>query len=128
MNNKFFYFVLTLFLVMLVGLLVSCDNVPNHRKGADGYYFEKESFTRTDFPVEIVLVKSSAEMSKLIATKKNVQGTIEPKNVAAFSTIRIHDPKCTIYMLDPKIQYEPEFIGHELVHCIYGVWHREPQS
>jgi hypothetical protein len=107
--------------------LVACDN-PGSSKGKDGYYFEKESFTRTEFPVEIVLVENAAAMAAEISKRKNLHGTVEPTKVAAFSVIRMNDPKCTIYMIDPKNKYEPEFIGHELVHCIYGVWHSEPQK
>lgn len=107
--------------------LVACDN-PGHQKGKDGYYFEKETFTRTEFPVEVVLVKDAAAITAAIKERNHIQGTVDPKNVAAFSVIRANDPKCTIYMVDPKNKYEPEFIGHEFVHCIYGVWHSEPQK
>ena len=108
-------------------VLVACDNT-SKQKGKDGYYFEKESFTRTEFPVEVILVKDAAAITAEIKKRNNIQGTVEPKNVAAFSIVRLNDPKCTIYMIDPKNKYEPEFIGHELVHCIYGVWHSEPQK
>ena len=107
--------------------LVACDNT-SKQKGKDGYYFEKETFTRTEFPVEVVLVKDAAAITAEIKKRNNIQGTVEPKNVAAFSVVRLNDPKCTIYMIDPKNKYEPEFIGHEFVHCIYGVWHSEPQK
>lgn len=127
MSNKLFWGVFGLFVLMVLALIASCSKSPRNT-GADGYYFEKETFQRNDFQVEVVLVQSAAEMQTLIMNKKNIQGTVEPKNVAAFSTIRLNDTKCTIYMIDPKVHYEPEFIGHELVHCIYGVWHREPQS
>lgn len=107
--------------------LVACDN-QSKQKGKDGYYFEKESFTRTEFPVEIVLVKNAAQMQAEVRKRNNLHGTVDASKVAAFSVIRMNDPKCTIYMIDPKNKYEPEFIGHELVHCIYGVWHSEPQK
>jgi hypothetical protein len=122
-----FYIIVAAEIAVLLGALVACDNV-SKPKGKDGYYFEQESFTRTEFPVEVVLVKDEAAIAAAIKEKNNVHGTIEPKNVAAFSIIRKSDPKCTIYMIDPKNKYEPEFIGHELVHCIYGVWHSEPQK
>lgn len=107
--------------------LVACDN-PGGKKGKDGYYFEKETFTRTEFPVEVVLVKDSAAIAEEIKKRNNLFGDVEPKKVAAFSIIRLNEPKCTIYMIDPKNKYEPEYIGHELVHCIYGAWHSEPQK
>jgi hypothetical protein len=31
---------------------------------------------------------------------------------------------CTMYILDPQVaRYEPEFIGHEFTHCVFGNWH-----
>ena len=124
--NKFFGVGVVVVATALFSL-VACDNT-SKQKGKDGYYFEKESFTRTEFPVEVILVKDAAAITAEIKKRNNIQGTVEPKNVAAFSIVRLNDPKCTIYMIDPKNKYEPEFIGHELVHCIYGVWHSEPQK
>ncbi len=122
--NKFLTVGVALVTTVLV-TLIACDN-PSSNKGKDGYYFEKESFTRTEFPVEVILLKDEAAITAAIKERSNIQGTIDPKNVAAFSVVRMSDPKCTIYMIDPKNKYEPEFIGHEFVHCIYGVWHSEP--
>lgn len=124
--NKFFG-IGAVVVVTTILTLVACDN-PSKQKGKDGYYFEKESFTRTEFPVEVVLLKDEAAIIAAIKERNNVHGTIDPKNVAAFSVVRMNDPKCTIYMIDPKNKYEPEYIGHEFVHCIYGVWHSEPQK
>ena len=115
------------FAVTLLVTLVACDNTYK-QKGKDGYYFEKETFTRTEFPVQVILVKDAAAITAAIKERNNIHGTIDAKNVAAFSIIRKNDTKCTIYMIDPKNKYEPEFIGHEFVHCIYGVWHSEPQK
>lgn len=125
-NNKVFYFLLVLFIFILLGTFASCSKTPN-RIGVDGYYFEEESFTHKEFAVEIVLVQSDDEMAKLFKEMKNVQGEVEAKNVAAFSSIR-SDGRCKIYMIDPKIRYVPQWYGHELVHCVYGVWHKEPQA
>lgn len=102
-----------------VGLL-SCDNV-SHVTGKDGYYFEKESMTRNSMQLNIVLVQSQKELeSKLSA----VGGSVESgREVAAFSVYSETTPLCTIYMIDPKVSYQPEWYGHELVHCIYGKWH-----
>lgn len=125
--NKFFGIGAAV-VVTAIMTLVACDNV-SKPKSKDGYYFEKESFTRTEFPVEVVLVKDAAAMEAEVKRRNNLHGSIESsRSVAAFSVIRMNDPKCTIYMIDPKNKYEPEYIGHEFVHCIYGVWHSEPQK
>lgn len=109
-----------LMLVMgLTALLTACDSKP---VGKDGYTFGQETFTRTEFPVEVVLLKSERELSVAYAAR-NIRG-VKPESVAAFAIIRRNDPRCTIYMVDPKLNYQPEWIGHELVHCIYGEWHK----
>ena len=128
MKHKFFIFLLTIAAVLTFGLLSSCGQ-NSHVKGADGSYFEHETFTRTNFEVEIILMPNEAAIAKEISKHMDtVHGTVTPANVAAFSTIRKDSKKCTIYMIDPKVKYEPEFFGHELVHCIYGIWHHEPQT
>lgn len=99
-------------------VLAGCGEPP----AKDGYRFEQETFTRTEFPVEVVLLKSERELASAFAAR-NIKG-VDPKSVAAFAVIRRNDPRCTIYMLDPKVSYQPEWIGHELVHCIYGEWHQ----
>jgi hypothetical protein len=125
-NRGFFVILLIMFALIGAAVINGCSKSPRN-VGADGYYFEKETFTHTSFPVEVVLVQSDAEMVKLIREAKNIQGEIDPKAVAAFSSLR-SDGRCKIYMIDPKIRYEPQWYGHEFVHCVYGVWHQEPQS
>ena len=105
---------------MLIGLLASCGKSPSN-VGKDGYYFEKETLTRTDLQIHVVLVKDQTEMTKLLADHGRIVG--DGSVVAAFSTYSQVEPKCTIYMIDPKLSYQPEYIGHEFVHCVYGNWH-----
>lgn len=106
-----------------VGMLVACE--PSHKVAADGYYFEKAQFTTLTPNVQIVLVKTHAEMAALV--KQHNPNVVKPGNeVMAFSVLGEHygqEVKCTIYMIDPQVAYAPEFIGHELTHCLYGNWH-----
>jgi hypothetical protein len=104
----------------LVTFVVSCQKQKN--TGCDGYYFEKETFTRTDLGVHVVLVQSQKEMETLL--EEHHRTIADGRQVAAFSVLKVNEPECTIYMIDPKISYQPEFIGHELVHCVYGDWHK----
>jgi hypothetical protein len=46
---------------------------------------------------------------------------IEASKVAAFSQIRAG--RCIIHFVDQRVAFEPEHLGHELAHCIYGAWH-----
>lgn len=106
--------------IVLIGLfvVVSCDNKPNN--AVDGYYFEQETFTRNSFVTEIVLAGSRAELKQLYLDK----GGKDANDLAAFAVVSQVQNRCTIYMIDPRVHYEPEYIGHELVHCIYGDWHK----
>ena len=89
--------------------------------GADGYYFENESFRRTNFEVDVVLASSADDLKKLKAEHK--VEVVPGYEVAAFSTLSMTSMHCTIYMIDPKVSYQPEWYGHELTHRIYGKWH-----
>ena len=108
-------------------LLAGCATTSAH-KAADEYSFEKGSFTHTDITLKVVLVPNQLEMTTLLkerSLKSNmVYNNISVgKQVFAFSAFSPSNNTCTIYMIDPKVDYQPERIGHELVHCIYGDWH-----
>lgn len=116
-------------IVAFGSMIIGCEWKPASKKAADGYYFEKSQWTRTEFKTNIVLVPSRDAMVKEVEKRDaQLKGKIRPEDVAAFAVIHPFDTTCTIYILDPKVEYEPEYIGHELVHCIYGDWHGEPQK
>jgi hypothetical protein len=108
-----------LWIIGLVSVLMtSCDSGP--KKGADGYAFEKKEYEKTSLGVTIVVMDSAKDLRK--EAEKYMDKEIA-KTVAAFGKISPDTNNCTIYIIDPSVQYEPEFIGHELVHCMYGRWH-----
>jgi hypothetical protein len=112
--------------------VIACNGPPSKRKASDGYYFESETFQRNNFEVEMVLFQTREDLLNQFdfVSKNRVVNIISSttrNEIQAFSVIRMNDTKCTIYAMDPKFRYQPEFLGHELVHCIYGVWHEEPQ-
>jgi hypothetical protein len=41
----------------------------------------------------------------------------------AFGFVSPDRPACTIHIVDPAKDYRPEWIGHELTHCLHGQWH-----
>lgn len=109
-------------ILMISGALSGCEQRKN--VGKDGYYFEEATFVHTQVPVTIVLAESPEALFKL----KNEVGAganLPPdRTVMAFSALR-SDGSCTIYMLDPRVaDYEPEWIGHEFTHCVFGEWHK----
>jgi hypothetical protein len=41
--------------------------------------------------------------------------------VLAFSDI--DGSVCEVHIVDPAVDYQATLIGHEMMHCIYGIWH-----
>lgn len=102
--------------------LTSCNKAP--QVAADGYSFGKKEYTKDSVQIEIKTYKTQAEMQKALI-EKNVKN---PDQIAAFSVLRPPYDKCTIHMIDPAVDYEPEFVGHEFLHCVYGQWHTNNDS
>lgn len=101
--------------------LTSCDTGPN--TGADGYKFGKPQYERQQVQVNIVKYKTREQ---LVAAAK-ARGVNNP-DIAAFSVLHPPFDTCTIHMIDPSVRYEPEYVGHEFVHCLYGQWHTNNNS
>lgn len=106
--------------LILALTLAGCDARDN-APGTDGYRFGKAEFVRTSPVVEIVVHPGAADLQR--AAK--AAGVTEVHSAAAWSTLNPTDPArpCRIHIVDPAVKYEPEWIGHELMHCAYGRWH-----
>lgn len=87
---------------------------------SDGYTFKnKMDYNKSEVLVEFVVVPSRDHLrSRAEEMKVYVP---EDQKLRAFSVLR--KDRCIIYMVDPKRDYAPEDIGHELMHCKYGRWH-----
>jgi hypothetical protein len=109
-------FTATPLIIIAAFSIVSCN--PSPRSSADGYNFGNPTFEKTKVEVQFVTYKTRAEF--LEAAKKRNVDSLE---LQAFTELRSPFNKCTIHVMDPRVKYQPEFIGHELAHCIYGQWH-----
>lgn len=95
-------------------LLTSCS------QSTDGYFFEKGSTLLPEKEIHVVMHHNIAELKAAYAVT-HASPVAEDRDLRAFSII---GPKvCTIHVIDPKVTYMPEFVGHELVHCLYGEFH-----
>ena len=112
-------------LIPIVALLLfGCDQAP--RTGADGYRFGEKQYTQTKISVELVLYPTREELDREINRRKL---NTETTRVVAFTSLYKDDPtRCTIHMMDPSVEYAPEFVGHEFLHCVYGQWHKNNKS
>ena len=90
---------------------------PAAAQASDGYKFlGNPPALRYEFSTKVVEYNSRQD---LLDAFKSFGGHSE---VHAFSTF---DGKvCTVHIIKPANKYLPEHIGHELMHCVYGKWHK----
>jgi len=107
----------------MLSLLISCGE-PRPKQGADGYVFGQRQYEKSVVHIEIVTYQTRAELIKAAKDR----GVTDP-GIVAFSVLRPPTfDRCTIHMVDPSVSYDPEFMGHELAHCVYGQWHTDNNS
>jgi|TARA_R110000803_G_scaffold183188_1_gene245539 hypothetical protein len=113
---------LVLGLISLLGLILLLQSITNQgsNTGADRYRFEVKEYEKTSLEVEIVISANIQEFNNY--AKQYLDGP-QDKNIQAFGRLFPSTNKCIIYVRDPEWDYAPEFIGHELAHCIWGRWH-----
>lgn len=85
----------------------------------DGYYFEKDSKRIAERPIKVVTYQTYDELLASYSTFNGRTLTVKEK-LQAFTVI---NKTCTIHMIDPAVNYQPDFFGHELTHCLYGEFH-----
>lgn len=108
-------------LILLI-LLSSCDQPTSNRRGADGYKFGSVQYERSSVQVNVVTYSNQNDFDYKLKQMKL------PETTVAFSTIRPPYDVCTIHMIDPRFRYQPEYVGHEFLHCVYGQWHTDNNS
>jgi hypothetical protein len=111
------YRVFALFFVSL--FLFGCDPAPKE-KGSDGYRFGEKEYEKTTVTIEFVILKNEKEFND--AAKKYVPNRSR-EGLQAFGRLFPSKNHCILYIKDPNWKYKPEFIGHEVSHCIWGRWH-----
>jgi hypothetical protein len=105
--------------LLIAGALTGCE-IPVDGTSFDGYRFELKEFNNLDTKIEFVVHGSYGELREAARSL----GIKNHKSVRAFSTLHRPDYKrCVVHIVDPSKLYAPEYIGHEITHCIYGRWH-----
>ncbi|MBB5684283.1 hypothetical protein [Sphingobium boeckii] len=108
-------------IVILAALALASCSEP---AGDDGYMFDHADFRRSRVTVDIVEYQ---DLAKLQAAARALKPeTLAGEQRQAFGRVWINQPRCEIHMLAPEKTRERKWPGHELLHCIYGDWHRRP--
>ncbi len=86
--------------------------------GADGYRFGEAEFERDQ--VSVTLVQYDSESAFIAAARRE---NSYKEGIEAFGIVSKSRPECEIHVLRVADHYRPEWLGHELTHCIHGRWH-----
>lgn len=100
-----------LILAPLALILAGCNG------SADGYQFGDPEFERAKPNIEIVTYESVSAVRAAAPKGAHVEG----RDLMAWAVLR--KDGCTIHVLDPSVSYQPEWLGHEVAHCVWGRWH-----
>jgi hypothetical protein len=121
---KLKYTVSTLLLFIVLSVMTSCDTAP--KIGADGYKFGEKQYTQNELGVKVITYSTRADFNKELKRRDLLTKDGE---IMAFSVLFTEAPNlCVIHMVDPAVEYKPEFVGHEFLHCVYGQWHTNNKS
>tara|TARA_R110002167_G_scaffold40035_4_gene123520 strand:- start:155 stop:520 length:366 start_codon:yes stop_codon:yes gene_type:complete len=106
--------------IMIALIVASFASAQSFKFAKDDHKFlvkEIENLTPT---VEFILLETDEEHD---AARKEFIGHGWNK-VSAFTRWNETEGTCKIYIKDPLWKYEPELIGHEVAHCIWGRFHK----
>lgn len=110
-------------IVAVALLLTGCDTRPTAQ---DGYRFEQDSERRYPSNIRVVVEPSVDSLNATYAKLPDAPKLSSEERLFGFS--RLTETGCTIYIVDPKVEYRPEEFGHELTHCIYGSFHDQQDA
>lgn len=82
--------------------------------GPDGYYFEGGNYTN-EVSVTLIFHKN----------REDLQKSIDDPDVAAYTYTRKlkNGTLCEVHVVNPYKSYEPQYLGHEIFHCLFSNWH-----
>jgi len=95
-------------------MLAGCDKV-----ASDGYTFERAETVNTDMRLTVVVHPSETDLRRHLPRGGVVE---QGSELMAFAVLR--KGQCEVHTVDARVTYAPEWMGHELAHCIYGRWHK----
>jgi hypothetical protein len=106
--------------IMIALIVASFASAQSFKFAKDDHKFLVKEIENLTPIVEFILLETDEEHD---AARKEFIGHGWNK-VSAFTRWNETEGTCKIYIKDPLWKYEPELIGHEVAHCIWGRFHK----
>lgn len=112
---------------ILIGIailtMVSCDPAPSKKLSGT------QDYSNIQFPITVYTYDSREELNKAVEGKKPKGQRVEGLALWFLKKENREMIRCEIHVVSPsKVDDEHTLTwGHELAHCIYGTYHKEPK-
>lgn len=110
-------------LATLVVFLVSCDPSPDNKVSGT------QDYTGIEFPITVYTYDNRTELNKAVEGRKPKGQRVEGLALWSLGKTSREMKRCEIHVVVPR-GVEDEHMttwGHELAHCVYGTYHKEPK-
>lgn len=108
------------FLASIAALFLAASAPPPEQpRGVDEYRFETAEFTNHKIVVHFVFVDSYEELAEMPPTTPGLRGR---------TWMQPGSNRCIVFIVKPSQVYDPQWLGHEIAHCIHGQWHPNQTS
>ena len=121
---RLFNYTFTITLSLILSGCAGTGVTNTYRYGTDDFKFLVKEYENLSPKVNFVLLKNQTEYN---SARKRALG-VKWDSVSAFTLWIPSTGECTVYIKDPEWQWEPELIGHEVAHCIWGRYHKGKQG
>lgn len=106
--------------ILMLTVLFGCTQTQGrYQYGSDNHRFIYKENENLNPEINFILLKTQEEYDA--ARKKNLGSRWD--EISAFTLWIPETGKCTVYVKDPDWVWEPELLGHEVAHCIWGRYH-----
>ena len=109
-------------LVLAIISMVSCDPSPKEKISGT------QDYTGVQFPITVYTYDTRAELNKAVEDRKPKGQRVEGLALWFLTKETRKMQRCEIHVVSPS-RIDDEHVltwGHELAHCVYGTYHKEP--
>ena len=129
--NKFYEILGRVTALSSMVFFLSAWSYLGQKTAPDDYYFERKQYEDLTQEFEFVIMRNRDEWNEQLniwhgrnLEKDKLRAwTVLTRDVDEDTGEFLDALKCQVFIKDPEWSYEPEIIGHEISHCLWGEWH-----